>query len=91
MGYGYLKLHGSEGTCQSGVHIPHDNHQIGLLLQENSLKFDEDPPRLLAVISGADPEMQVRVGKPKIPEESIRHIGVIVLARVNKYIVNGDE
>jgi hypothetical protein len=35
--------------------------------------------------------MEIRLGELQITEESVGHVGVIVLACVDKRIVNGDK
>jgi hypothetical protein len=43
------------------------------------------------VIARAYPEMEIRLGKIQIAKKGVGHVGVIVLASVDKQIVNSNE
>ncbi len=70
---------GRQSTGDRGIYVAHDDHPIRPLLQARFLIRDHDTTRLLRMSAAAYPQMDVGVGKAELPQESARHIGVVVL------------
>lgn len=88
MGKGDVALGRHQGARQRGVHVPHDDHQVGPLGFEDLLEGDHHAGCLPGVGVAPHPQVEVRLGELELPEEDVAHPLVVVLTRVDDA---GDE
>ena len=75
--YSCLRSHNCTRRCR--VDVAYDDYHVWLLVSDDPFEGDHHASRLLGVRTAADAEVKVRIRQVKIAEESIRHVGVVVL------------
>jgi hypothetical protein len=83
-----LQLHCRERGCERRVDVAGDEDEIGPEVEEHALEPVEGLRRLLAVVPGADAELDVRLGQRKLVEEDVVDEAVVVLPRVDESLVD---
>ena len=71
-----------------GVDVAINKHQIRLHLQDDLLEAHHDLGRLHRMRTRADLQIDIRRRYAQLREENIRHVDVIVLARVDQNLPN---
>ena len=84
MGDGDVKLHRGEGGGQRGVHVAHDQHEVGPRIVQDRLEAAHDLGGLDRVRARADAEVEVGGPDIQVLEEPLRHRPVVVLAGVDE-------
>jgi hypothetical protein len=87
MGDRDAELRRSERAGESGVRVPVDEHEVGLLRDDRGLDPGQHARRLLRVAPGA--RLQAMLGRleAELVEENLRELAVVVLARVQEDLV----
>ena len=84
VGDGDVKLHRREGGGQRGVHVAHDQHEVGQRGVQDRLEAAHDLGGLDRVRARADAEVEVGGPDIQVLEEPLRHRPVVVLAGVDE-------
>ena len=77
-----------QGCGDRRVDVAIDQYQIGTALLDHLLEGCHDPGGLYRVRRGPDPQIDVRCGQIELLEEYLRHVGIIVLARVDQSLLD---
>ena len=78
-----VQLGGRERACERRIGVAVDQRPVRPFLQQHLLDSPKHAAGLLAVWSGADAEMMLRLCKLELLEEQVRHGCVVVLAGVH--------
>src|SRR3989338_10004024 len=88
MGDRYALLLRNECRGKGGIDIPYHNDKIRFLLLEDFFQSHHDRSYLLAIASGSDAKVDVRPRHPKLLEEKIAHLPIIMLPGMNEDVRN---
>src|SRR5262245_3045462 len=83
-----MQLGCGKRSGQSGVRVAVDHEPRWTLLEQDVLELFDHPSRVLTVTSTANAQVIVRGRKLEFFKENIGHIGVIVLPRMDQYLVD---
>jgi hypothetical protein len=81
--HGNVELDGRERPGQSRVDVADHDHELGPLGEQHLLDPLEAAARLRPVAAGADAEEMIGPGEIELTDEDVRHLVVVVLARVD--------
>ncbi len=84
---GHAGCLGGERGGQRRIDVPRDEHQVRLRLGDHRLEPLDDAGDLLRVRPGACAEEVVRLPERELVDEHLRHLVVVVLARMDEHVL----
>ena len=84
MGHFDGQLGRDQGAGHGRIHIAHNDDPIRLFLKTYFFKPHHDFCGLHGMRPGTDLQIHIRIGDVQIPEESVRHLHIVVLSGMNQ-------